>query len=100
MNTQGHKTYQINHLVSRTTHLNPTLWVAPGTGAAVGLSNDFVTVPTMWVKMTWVPTDGIASIISTLLTAQDVLYYMLVVCFPVIGWLMLFPSLFLLKFGK
>ena len=39
----AHKTYQVNNLVSRTAHAYPDLWVAPGSAAATGYADDFVT---------------------------------------------------------
>lgn len=97
---KGHKTYQINHLVSNTTNAYKTVWVAPGTAAIAGMPKDFVTVPTYWVRMWWEPTDAAAMVLRNLSTANDVLYYMLVVSCPIFGWLMLGPALFMLRFSK
>jgi CD36 family len=97
---QGHKTYQVNHLVSATPNLYPNLWVAPGTAAATGMANDFVTVPVFWVRMWWQPTDSAALLIRGIIVAEDILYYVLVLSFPITGWAMLGSALFILKFGK
>ncbi|KAG7670845.1 hypothetical protein KSW81_004278 [Nannochloris sp. 'desiccata'] len=97
---QGHKTYQVNHLVSATANLYPNLWVAPGTAAATGLASDFVTVPAFWAKMWWEPTDSAALLLRGIIIAEDILYYVLVLSFPVVGWAMLGSALFILKFGK
>lgn len=96
----GHKTYQVNHLVSKTPNLYPNLWVAPGSAAVAGTKNDFVTVPTFWVRMWWEPTPSAAALIHLLATLNQALYYCLVVCFPVVGWLLFGPALFFLRFGK
>ena len=40
---QGHKTGQMSALVTKSTHLYPDLWVVPGSGAAIGMPDDFVT---------------------------------------------------------
>lgn len=97
---QGHKTYQVNHLVSATPNLYPNLWVAPGTAAATGLASDFVTVPVFWAKMWWQPTDSAALLLRGIIIAEDILYYVLVLSFPIAGWAMLGSALFILKFGK
>jgi hypothetical protein len=97
---QGHKTYQVNHLVSATPNLYPNLWVAPGTAAATGLVSDFVTVPVFWVRMWWEPTDSAALLIRGIIAAEGVLYYVLVLSFPIAGWTMLAIALFILKFGQ
>jgi hypothetical protein len=97
---QGHKTYQVNHLVSATPNLYPNLWVAPGTAAATGMASDFVTVPVFWVRMWWQPSDSAALLIRIIIAAEGVLYYLLVLTFPIIGWVMLGSALFILKFGK
>lgn len=39
----AHKVYQVNNLVSRSSHAYPNLWVAPGSGQAAGRAADFVT---------------------------------------------------------
>lgn len=97
---QGHRTYQLNHLVSQTANLYPNLWVAPGSGAAVGLPADFVTVPVYWMRMWWEPTDDIALIMRIISIADDVFYDIFVMSFPVLGWVMLGTSLFILRFAK
>jgi len=97
---QGHKTYQVNHLVSATPNRYPNLWVASGTAAATGLASDFVTVPVFWAKMWWQPTDSAALLLRGMTAAEDILYYILVLSFPIAGWAMLGSALFILKFGK
>ena len=86
--------------MSATTNLYPNLWVAQGSGAAVGLPADFVTVPVFWVRMWWEPTDSTAMLIRILAIADDVLYDVFVMSFPVLGWVLLGTSLFILKFTK
>ena len=97
---EGHKTYQVNHIVTRTPNLYPALWVAPGSAAVSGFPQDFVTVPVYWIRMWWQPTDSLSSLIRIFVTASDVLYYLLVASWPVLGWVMLGSSLFILTRGK
>lgn len=99
---EGHKTYQVNHLVSRTAHLYPTLTVVPGTGAPVGL-DDYITVPIFWVKLWWEPTEKDAKMIIGLSQGQDAFYYLMTFTLPAIGWVLLLVGLgfsFLSKGGR
>jgi len=97
---KGHKTYQVNHLVSKSANLYPDVWTVPGSGAGVGLASDFVTVPVFWARMWWEPSDSAAMLIRIMTALDNALYYIMVVSWPVLGWLMLGPSLFILKFGR
>lgn len=99
----GHKTYQINHLVSQTAVLYAHLWVSPNSSTmlpSASPTKDFVTVPTFWVAMTWEPTNSVTNVIGTISRLNDALYYLLVAGCPVLGWVLLGPALFFLRFGK
>lgn len=58
------------------------------------------TVPTFWVRMWWEAPDSATTLIRLMLLISNVVYYFLVVSWPVIGWLQLGPALFTLRFSR
>ncbi|KAI3426439.1 hypothetical protein D9Q98_008807 [Chlorella vulgaris] len=105
MAIQGHKGYMFSQLVQRTDVAYPDLWVANGSkdsalGRGMGMDGDFVTVPLSTVLLRWEPTKLAATALRAVALAKEVLYWTLVVGFPVVGWLVLFPVLIYLKFSK
>jgi hypothetical protein len=57
-------------------------------------------VPLSTVLLKWEPTKLAATALRAVALAKEVLYWTLVVGFPVVGWLVLFPVLIYLKFSK
>ena len=57
-------------------------------------------VPLNTVVLYWEPTWKVALVLRGVATAKEVLYWLLVVAFPVSSWLQLFPALIYLKFSK
>ena len=64
------------------------------------MNADFVTIPIFWVKMWWEPSKGAAYLLVLLSTMNDVLYYMLLVGFPMVGICLIAASVYYLRLGK
>jgi hypothetical protein len=57
-------------------------------------------VPFNTVLLYWEPTKTTAAALRGVAVAKEALYWALVVGLPVLGWLILFPTLIYLKFSK
>lgn len=97
---KGHKTYQLNHLVSKTPLIYPTIWTVDGSGASVGLTDDFITVPVFWIRMWWEPKDSDAMLLRAMSTLVSYLYTILVIIWPSLGIIVVFSCTLILLFGK
>lgn len=96
----GHKTYQLNHRVSRTSIMYPDLWVANGSSINTGYTSDFVSIPIFWIKMTWEPKTADAYLLRAMKTMMSYLYTILVIIWPAMGFTTAISTLLLLLFGK
>ena len=97
---KGHKTYQLNHLVSKTPLIYPTIWTVGGSGAAIGLADDFTTVPVFWIRMWWEPKDSDAMLLRAMNALVSYLYTILVIIWPSLGITVVFSCTLILLFGK
>jgi hypothetical protein len=78
----------------------PTLWTVDGSGAAVGLADDFTTVPVFWIRMWWEPQDSDAMLLRAMSALVSYLYTILVIIWPSLGITVVFSCTLILLFGK
>lgn len=100
ISVKGHKTYQLNHLVSRTPVMYPNLWVLENSSVHTGYDQDFATVPVFWVRMSWEPKDSDAYLLRAMRTLISYMYTILVIGWPSIGFVTAASCLAALWFGK
>lgn len=100
ISVKGHKTYQLNHLVSRTPIMYPNLWVLENSSIHTGYDDDFVTVPIFWVRMSWEPKDTDAYLLRAMRTLIRYMYTILVIGWPSVGFVMAITCLAVLSVGK
>lgn len=107
ISVKGHKTYQLNHVVSRTPYMYPHVWVVNGSnwsneinGIAGLAGDDSVTVPIFWVRMSWEPTDADAYLLRAMGTLITYMYTILVIFWPSLGSIFAVASILLLLLGK
>jgi hypothetical protein len=100
ISVKGHKTYQLNHLVSRTQVMYPSIWVLNGSSVEIGYPQDFVTVPVFWVRMSWEPKTADAYLLRAMKTMISYMYTILVIFWPSIGFATAISSLLVLLMGK
>ena len=100
ISVKGHKTYQLNHLVSRTSVMYPSLWVLDNSSIHTGYEYDFVTVPVFWVRMSWEPKDSDAYLLRAMRTLISYMYTILVIAWPSIGFVTFASCMASLCFGK
>ena len=103
ISVKGHKTYQLNHVVSRTPIVYPNVWVVNGSDSSEnsGMSaGNSITVPIYWVRMSWEPTDADAYLLRAMKTLITYMYTILVIFWPSIGSVFAISSILLLLLGK
>ena len=100
ISVKGHKTYQLNHLVSRTQVMYPSIWVANGSSVEIGYPQDFVTVPVFWVRMSWEPKTADAYLLRAMKTMISYMYTILVIFWPSVGFATSISSVLVLLMGK
>lgn len=104
ISVKGHKTYQLNHVVSRTPYMYPDVWVVSGgdrtNGSNLIAGADSITVPIYWVRMSWEPTDADAYLLRAMRTLVTYMYTILVIFWPSMGSVFAVASILLLLLGK
>ena len=101
ISVKGHRTYQLNHVVSRTPYMYPDVWVVNTGNGTTGLAGaDSITVPIYWVRMSWEPTDADAYLLRAMGTLITYMYTILVIFWPSMGSVFAVASILLLLLGK
>lgn len=100
ISVKGHKTYQVNHLVTKTSLLYPTLWTVNGSSETTGMQMDIVAVPVFWIRMWWEPKDADAFLLRSIKSMISYLYTILVIGWPSMGGFMLISSLIQLLYSR
>ena len=100
ISVKGHKTYQLNHVVSRTPIMYPDIFVVSINGSASSSAQDSITVPIYWVRMSWEPKDADAYLLRAMKTLITYMYTILVIFWPSMGSVFAISSFLLLLLGK
>lgn len=96
ISVKGHKTYQLNHVLSKTSVMYPDLWTVQTDVS----SPNTITVPIYWVRMSWEPTDADAYLLRAMRTLISYMYTILVIISPSIGSTLAISCILLLLLGK
>jgi len=100
ISVKGHKTYQLNHVVSRTPIMYPDIFVVSSNGSASSNASDAITVPIFWVRMGWEPKDADAYLLRAMRTLITYMYTILVIFWPCMGSVFAIASILVLLLGK